>query len=145
VGSREGKSSQIVGKGKPLAIAVFYTLPHCSVGKSRTTRYGLTVAEMVIPRVTLLFSPAISHRTSSLRFLVTKMSMGKVFLGELYFPLVALSGVRRKSPKNNNKTINRNLLQELTLSYLVKKYSSLHYTRRVSRSQQTDMEPFDTI
>lgn len=126
MGSREGKSSQIAGKGKPLAIAVFHTLPHCSVVKSRTTRYVLTVAEMVIPRVTLLFSAAISHRNFSLRFVVTKMAMGKVFLGELYFPLVASSGGRTKGPKSNNKTVNRNLLQELTLSYLVKKYSSLH-------------------
>jgi hypothetical protein len=69
----------------------------------------------------------------------------KVFLGKLYLPFVASSGGRTKGPKNNNKTINRNLLQELTLSYLVKKYSSLHYVRRISRSQQKDMKPFDMI
>ena len=53
IGSREGKSSQIVGNGKRLSVAVLHTLPHCSVGKSRTIRTGLTVTEMVITRVTV--------------------------------------------------------------------------------------------
>ena len=51
VGSREGKSSQNAGKEKPLTIAVLLTLRHCGIGKSRTTRNGPTVPEVVIPRV----------------------------------------------------------------------------------------------
>jgi hypothetical protein len=53
VGSREGKSSQTGGKGKPLSIAVLLTLPHCSVGKSRSIRNLLTVTETVVSRVTV--------------------------------------------------------------------------------------------
>jgi hypothetical protein len=54
--------------------------------------------------------------------------MGKVFLGELYFPLVASFGGRTKDPKNNNKMINRNLLQELTLQIPTKPLRTLKQT-----------------
>lgn len=128
VGSREGKSSQIAGKGKPLVVAVFHALTHCSVCKSRTTLNALTVAEIVIPHVTVKVQAR--YQPQDLRFQICcdKSDNGKSLSRGTFS---SIGRIIREKDKGHvrirTKQWNRNHLQELTFSYLVKEYSSLHY------------------
>jgi len=110
VGRREGKSSQNAGKWKLLTIVVLLTLPYCGIGKSRTTRNGPTLPEVVIPRVAVKVQAR--YQPQELRFEIccdkrgNRKSLSRGILTSIDRIIL---GMDKRARKSKDKTIEQKL------------------------------------
>jgi hypothetical protein len=94
---------------------------------------------MVTTRVTVKFQARYQPQDLLFEICCDKSGDAKsLSRGTFIFHWSNRQGDGQRARKNKNRT----LLQELTVSCLVKEYSSLPYVRRVSSSHHTDMKPF---